>query len=311
MGEQRPDPGVDSSHSSPSRRRLLRSFALFAAGALAGCSGVRGGTEPVSLLVAGSLNNAAENGLEAAVDGPLRVEAHGSARLARMIAAGQKDPHIASVADGALFRGPLEPRWYAEFATNAVVLAYDPNSEGGRRIDAAGTEEWYAPLQSGEVDLGRTDPDLDPLGYRTRFALELASRYYDAPDLLDRLIDGGEIYPETQLLAALETGSIDAAFTYRSMALDRDYAFVELPNEINLSDPTLETEWYATTDYELPDGTMVEGSVIRYASALRRETELARTVFETHISGDYLEEFGFTVPEQYPRFRGDVPDGVR
>jgi molybdate/tungstate transport system substrate-binding protein len=31
-------------------------------------------------------------------------------------------------------------------------------------------------------------------------------------------------------------------------------------------------------------------------------------VFEQQIRGEYLREFGFTVPEDYPRFRGDAPD---
>jgi len=30
-------------------------------------------------------------------------------------------------------------------------------------------------------------------------------------------------------------------------------------------------------------------------------------VFDTHVAGAYLREFGFTVPDDYPRFGGNVP----
>jgi len=291
------------------RRAVLSAVAGGVAG-LAGCSAVSGDGDAVSVLAAGSLGNALENGLRERVDAPLRIEAHGSARAARLVAEGTKDPDIVTLADAALFDGPLRPDWYAEFATNAVVLAYDGDSEAGRRIAEAGADGWYRPLLSGDVSLGRTDPDLDPLGYRTLFALELATAHYGTEtDLRTAVPERDQVYPETQLLSQFETGGIDAAFTYRSMARDRGYEFVALPPAVDLSDPDRADE-YATATYDLPGGKTVRGGPISYAATLRTDGEAAVDAFETHVAGDYLVDFGFGAPANYPRYRGDAPDAL-
>lgn len=262
------------------------------------------------MLAAGSLNNALENGLRPAVEPRLRVESHGSAQVARLVAEGQKVPDIVSLADVALFAGPLHPEWFAEFATNSMVVAYNPETEGGQRVAEAGREAWFRPIIAGEVDLGRTAPDLDPLGYRTLFTLELATDYYDTDrDLRAVIPRRDQIYPETQLVSQFETGSIDAAIAYRSMAEERDYDYVDLPAEIDLSDPAL-TDQYAEATYELPSGKVVEGGLISYGSTMRSDTAAVRDVFETHVAGEYLSEFGFEIPDDYPRYSGNVPGEV-
>ena len=296
-------------------RRAFLSGAAAAVGGLAGCVGsLAGGDETssatVSVLAAGSLNNAFENGLRESVDPAVQIEAHGSARVARLVAEGQKDPDVVSVADVALFDSPLEPEWFAEFATNSIVVAYNPETEGGRRIAEAGAEEWYRPLVNDEVALGRTDPDLDPLGYRALFVLELASEHYGTDvDLRDSIPTREQIYPETQLVSQFETGAIDAAIAYRNMAVERGYEYVDLPVEIDLSDPSYAGQ-YASATYELPSGKVVRGGLISYASTLRDRSPAATDVFETQITGQYLNEFGFVVPDDYPRFTGDAPDAI-
>jgi len=289
------------------RRSLLAGIGGALCG-LAGCTGVLGDTDGdtvVSMLAAGSLNNAIENGLRERVDTTLQAEVHGSARCARLVASGQKDPDILSLADVALFDSLLDTEWVAAFATNALVVAYDPESDGGRRL--ADAERWYEPLVDGTVELGRTDPALDPLGYRALFMLELATEYYDADDNLRETVPTREqIYPETQLVSQFETGAVDAAITYRNMAVERGYDYVSLPAEIDLSDP-LYADRYATVSYELPDGTGIEGAPIRYGATIRHRSPATQAVFETHVTGDYLVEFGFTVPENYPRYTGNAP----
>lgn len=289
------------------RRRFLTTASACALG-LMGCTDSR---PTVSLMAAGSLNHALETGLKPMVpDVAVEIEAHGSVAVVRRIAEGQRNPDIVSLADVALFDGPLHPDWYATFATNAVVLAYNPESPGGKQLAATAPDSWYRPLLNGDVRLGRTDPDLDPLGYRTLFMLELASRYYDVPDLADRLLLPDQIFPETALISQFEVGAIDAAITYRSMALERNYAYIDLPPQINLSDPAYVDDWYATTAYPLPGGTTVRGGLIRYATTLRHPTEAATRVFTAHCTGAYLTDFGFTVPDGYPRFHGNVPGRI-
>jgi molybdate/tungstate transport system substrate-binding protein len=294
------------------RRAFLAGGGAAAAG-VAGClalvgTGSHGRGARVALRVAGSLQHATTDGLETTVDVPLAVAANGSAAAARFVAEGQKDPDVLSLADVALFEDPLATRWYVEFAANALVVAYDRASAGGERVASAGTERWHEALLADEVALGRTDPDLDPLGYRTLFALDLAADHYGTDVDLRAAVPGrDQVYPETQLLAALETGAVDAAVVYRSMAVDRGYAFVDLPAQVDLGSPRL-ADRYATASYELPGGTVVEGDVISYGSTARRRSAAVDAVFEAQVAGEYLAEVGFTVPEAYPRARGDVPD---
>jgi len=311
------------SHARRSRRGLLAGGAAVLGSALAGCTtqlsaggpaADAAGSEPVELLAAGSLNDALENGLRPALrdGGPtLRVEARGSAAAARLVAEDRKAPDLVSVADPALFDGPIDPAWHAEFATNSLVVAYDPDSAGGRAVADAGAGAWYRPLLDGAATLGRTDPDLDPLGYRTLFALELAADFYDTDaDLREAVPRRDQVYPETQLVSQFETGTLDAAFTYRSAAVARGYEFVDLPPEVDLGDPGRE-EAYRTVSYTLPSGKTVRGAPVRYATTVRSElTDAVRAVFEAHATGDYLTEYGFEVPDDYPRFRGDVPDAI-
>jgi molybdate/tungstate transport system substrate-binding protein len=294
---------------SRTRRGVIRAGVATAVGALAGCTsavGRRGST--VSILAAGSLNNALENGLRPAVDATLQSEVHGSAECARLVSSGQKDPDILSLADTVLFDSLAGTEWVAEFATNSLVVAYNPETAGGQRV--ADADEWYEPLLAGGVALGRTDPRLDPLGYRALFMLELASEHYDTDRNLRAAIPEREqIYPETQLISQFETGAIDAAIAYRSMATERGYEMVELPPEIDLSDPDF-AERYRQVEYELPDGTVVTGAPISYGSTVRHRTDAVTDVFETHVTGSYLTEFGFAVPDDYPRYTGNVPRTV-
>lgn len=295
------------------RRAVLRRAAGAGAAAIAGCAGWTGATSPVTILAAGSLTTALEKGLEPAVDPPIRVGTRGSAAVARLVAAGTRSPNIVSLADPALFDGPLHPDWYASFATNAMVLAYTTDTAGGRAVRDADPDRWWEPILAGTTRFGRTDPDLDPLGYRTLFTLALAADHYpSAPALRDRIPARDQVYPETQLLAQFETGGIDAALTYRNMAVERGYDFLALPAAIDLSDPR-HAERYHRTSYTLPGGKTVHGDVIRYAATILEDgdRDAVRSVFDTHVDGAYLGQYGFGQPTDYPRYIGDVPPRLR
>lgn len=260
----------------------------------------------IAILAAGSLQYAIENGLRSSLEVPIQVESHGSATVARLIADGQRDPDIVTVADTALFDQPLSPRWHSIFTSNAIVLAYNPDTAGGRRLAAA--DAWYEPLLNETIRFGRTDPDQDPLGYRTLFMLELASRYYDdASRLIPAFKNRNNIYPETGLISRFETGSIDAAVTYRNMAIERDYAYVDLPDQINLSNPQYVDSWYSTVSYTLPSGQTINGNIINYGSTIRHMSKAAVAVFNIHTTGQYLTDAGFIQRAQFPQYVGDVP----
>ena len=290
------------------RRAVLAGTASLAAG-LAGCAGVGGRSDPISILAAGSLQNALTDGLRDAVDVDLTVEAYGSRHAAQLAAEGQRDPDILVLADVGLFESVLSTPWYATFTSNALAVAYNPDTEAGRRVSEA--DRWYEPLLSSSFQLGRTDPDLDPLGYRTLLAFELASEYYGEPDLRSRVVSRKQVYPETQLLAQFETGGLDAAVVYRNMAVERDYPYVELPPELSLSDPSL-ADRYATATVTLDDGSAVTGSPIAYGATLRTDGPAARAVFETLVAStdDYLTDYGFVLRDAHPTYHGNVPDRI-
>jgi molybdate/tungstate transport system substrate-binding protein len=299
-----------------SRRDVLRNGTTAVSTALAGClsvpgAGRTGDTDPVSILAAGSLQRALSDGLAAATPVPVRVEAHGSATVARLIAEDKRQPDIVSVADPALFTSVLHPSWYTEFASNALVIAYDATTADGQRVESAGRDSWYQPVLDGTVDLGRTDPDRDPLGYRTLFMLELATRYYaDAPELREQLPDNSQVYPETSLLSRFEVGALDAAVVYRNMAVERGYDYIELPDQIDLSNPQYVSDWYATVSYTLPENVTIQGDLIGYVSTIRRSQQPVVDVFSAQVTGEYLRDHGFLVPDRLPRSNGDVPDTV-
>lgn len=269
-----------------------------------------GRSTTVAILAAGSLQNALSNGLKPVVDVPVQIESHGSATVARMISESKRDPDIVSVADVALFDQPLSPPWYSVFTSNAVVIVYNPDTDGGQRLAEAGNKNWYKPMVSGDTTIGRTDPDQDPLGYRTLFTLELASRYYDdASNLKKKILDKKQIYPETSLISQFETGSIDAAFAYRNMAVERDYEYIDLPGQIDLSDPKQQKR-YSTVSYSLPSGQTVQGGLISYGSTIRKMSDAALNVFAALTSGEYLKEHGFLLGKQFPMYEGNVPQRV-
>lgn len=281
------------------RRDALRAGVGVAAagtlGVVVGAGGSGQGTEP-EVLVAGSLAGVADD-----VPGGA-VEAHGSLAARRLVAGGAREPDAMALADPSLFAGLDGVEGVSLFATNALVLAYDPDSEHAGEL----REDWTAAVTDPSLRVGRTDPVKDPLGYRTLLALRLAARRgtigsTEAGAFLDR----SKVFPETALLQQLAVGKLDAAFAYRNMAAEVDVPAVDLPRFVDLSDPRLSDEYAAAT--VTVDGRTFEGSVIRYGAAALSESgrEWVRELVEGR---ERLRDHGFTVPDAYPR---RVPPGDR
>ncbi len=286
-----------------SRRGFLASVAA-GGGWFAGCRAIAGSQdEPVRVLTAGSLQTPFVEGLRAAVSTPITVEAHGSAAVARLVAHGKRDPDVLALADTALFADPIDDAWYARFATNDLVVA-TADTDGGRRVATA--ERWFDPLLAGEARFGRTDPELDPLGYRTLFVLRLGAAHYDRPGLARDLLAPDQVYPETSLMASLETGAVDAAVVYGSMATQHEVTAIDLPAPVDLGSPDHASS-YSDVTYDLPGGPTVAGGLIEYGVTLRTKTARAKRVFEALVAGEYLPAFGFDVPAGYPRYTEDAP----
>lgn len=196
------------------------------------------------------------------------TEGHGSVQVIRQVTELGYMADIVAVADHSLIpammydvhrpEGGSYANWYIQFATNSLGLAYTPNSRYAQEINAS---NWHSILSRPDVKLGLPDPRFDACGYRALMATWLASVLYDDSTLFHNVLGDFEypisvlvennrstiLVPEiirakkvsvrgssVVLLGILESGDIDYAFEYKSVALQRNLKFLELPPEINL-----------------------------------------------------------------------------
>ena len=163
-------------------------------------------------------------------------------------------PDLMLLADAEVIPQLLVPKyatWYAEFARNRLVVAYTARSKHASEINAG---NWMAMLQRSDVEVGRTDPNLAPAGYRTLLMFQLAERYYKRPGLAAALLrhaPESNVRPNAAELAALlEAGELDYIFDYQSVAESNGFRFLILPAAIDLGDANRAAE-YATVSVKV------------------------------------------------------------
>ncbi|HET7025054.1 MAG TPA: extracellular solute-binding protein [Gemmatimonadales bacterium] len=211
----------------------------------------------------------------------------GSVDLARRIVDLGQVPDIYASADIDVILRLLMPRvagWYVAFARNEMVLLHGPTSAGGDTINA---NNWWRVVAAPGVRMGSSDPALDPSGYRTLLVFELAERYYGVPGLAGRLraaLPRRYIRPsETDLIALVQAGELDYAWSYRSLAVTSGLSSVELPHEIDLGDPA-DSAGYAAVSVRVRrgaggDSLEFRGAPIEYGLTIPRSAphpEMAR-----------------------------------
>lgn len=181
-----------------------------------------------------------------------------SLELARRITELHRVPDVLALADEEVFPRLLVPRaasWYARFARNRMVLAYTDRSEGANRLASA---NWYRVLLRPDVRVGRSDPTLAPVGYRTLAVYQLAEQYYHVPGLAARLearTTPALIRPNaSELVALLQAGELDYIVDYESLARANHLRYIRLPAEIDLGDPA-RTAAYARVSVRVPRRT--------------------------------------------------------
>lgn len=179
----------------------------------------------------------------------------GSVETVRKILDLHRVPDVVALADTALFSRFLSGRIagpVAMLGRTRLVLAYTSRS---RYADQINTRNWPEITTRPGVQIGRSDPALDPAGYRALMAMQLAERYYRQPGLarrLERAAATSNMRPKSaDLVALLQTGNLDYAWEYESVARRLGLRFVSLPPEVNLGDPSL-ARIYATAKVEIP-----------------------------------------------------------
>lgn len=163
--------------------------------------------------------------------------------------------------------GPIEVLRQAGLVSQAVpvastrmVIAYNPKSRFAPALAAsknAGAPAWWTVLQSPGLRFGRTDAATDPQGQNIVFTVQLAEKYYREPGLAKRILgevqNPQQVFGEGGLLTRLQAGQLDAASGYESATISAKLPYVELPDEINLSNPSYANAWYDTVSLQLPD----------------------------------------------------------
>lgn len=168
----------------------------------------------------------------------LQREAAGSQACARKVTDLKKPCDIMASADYKVIDKLLIPGsadWNIRFATNQLVLCYTDKSKFAKEVNA---KNWYEILQKKGVVWGHSDPNLDPCGYRSLMVLQLAEKYYKMPGLYDKMIANRpkeNVRPKSvELVSLLQTGNMDYAWEYLSVAVQHGLKYVVLPDEINL-----------------------------------------------------------------------------
>ncbi len=195
-------------------------------------------------------------------------EIAGSRECARKISELKKNCDVFASADYMVIDQLLIPEyasWNLKFATNEMAIVYSPKS---RRANEINQNNWFNILLDKKINIGRSDPNSDPCGYRTILALKLAEIYYNKKGLTEIITSKNQEYirpKEVDLLALLEAGELDYIFLYRSVAEQHGLKFVTLPDKINLKSADLE-DYYNQVSVELNGKTPGEKIFQRGAS---------------------------------------------
>lgn len=248
--------------------------------ALTGCrNGRSAGTREIIIFHAGSLSVPFK---QLAVEYEKRnpgtniiLESAGSLVCARKVTELKKPCDIIASADYFVINELLIPdytTWSIRFATNEIVIAFQEKAKYASEINQS---NWFDILLRDDVTFTRSDPDSDPCGYRTLFTFKLAEKYYNKPGLADRLSlkNADFIRPkEVDLVALIESNAVDYMFQYKSVAIQHNLKFIELPNEINLGDPS-KNDTYKTVSRDVtgitPGSKMtVKGDYINYSLSI-------------------------------------------
>ena len=199
-------------------------------------------TQVVSVVYAGSLVTPMEGPIKTAlaqrgVD--FQGQGGGSKMLAHLIAADAKRPDVFISVDPAIVVSLGSKVLDAEtFASTSLGIAWSKNSRHAALFEsvAAGKTAIVAALSTPGLDIGRTDPRLDPKGAYTLEAMTLLAGTDGEKRILGEPENDAQIFPEEDLVARIDAGEADVGFFYKTEAIARGLRFVPLPGKAALSD---------------------------------------------------------------------------
>ena len=186
----------------------------------------------------------------------VKDNAMGSVDAGRQITAGGQACDLYAPADYLDIDLFMKPSGYASFdivfAHGRMVLAYSPSGLAAKKLppiaeasSGSGSvpkavAKWYEILTMPGVAISGGNPFLDPGAYRAPMIFQLAQDYYKVPNLYNNLLE--HVVTPGQNSGATIGKEFDFQFSYEhnaraTAAGNPDYRYVELPDEINMSDP--------------------------------------------------------------------------
>jgi molybdate/tungstate transport system substrate-binding protein len=229
------------------------------------------------------------------------LEAAGSLVCARKITELKKPCDIIASADYFVINKLIIPDyalWSIRFATNEIVIAFQDKSGYAEEIDSV---NWMNILLREDVTFSRSDPDSDPCGYRTVIVFKLAEKYYGMPGLEDKLTFKNREFirpKEVDLVALIESNAVDYMFQYKSVAIQHNLRYIELPDDINLGNPG-NNKIYSSVSLDITGSTpnskmTVNGEYINYSLAVLKDapqSEAAIDFVSFMLSDEGMEIF--------------------
>jgi molybdate/tungstate transport system substrate-binding protein len=206
----------------------------------------------------------------------LDVTRQSSVALANRIVSGELKPDVYISSDAnvmELVMGPANndrARWYLPILRSRTVIMHGMQSRFNNDIEAvsAGKLPWYELMQRPGLVLKRPNPTIDSGGYRAIFVFDLAERFYKLPGLKQRVLgdndNESQYFDRTKDFPLIRDGRIDVFLTYITNPLVEGFPFLDLPEEIDQSNPSMQN-WYQTASYTNPRGQTFRGSYAAYA----------------------------------------------
>jgi len=193
--------------------------------------------------------------------------AMGSVDAGRQITAGGQACDLYAPADYLDIDLFMKPAGYAAFnvvfAHGKMVLAYSANGMAAKKLPpvaqtggAEAVADWYEILTMPGVAIGGGNPFLDPGAYRGLMIFQLAEAHYKKPNLYNNFLGHVVIAGSDPAAPTLGKG-FDFQLTYEHSAratagTNPDYRYVNLPDEINLSDPAKDANYRQNAVVVLP-----------------------------------------------------------
>lgn len=213
----------------------------------------------------------------------VRVEFSGSNLAVRKVTELGRPADLVISADPTLISNLMIPgsaAWQVVFLKSRMVLAFQDSSRHSKKI---GTVNWHEILRLPEVRTGIAQPDIEPAGYRAVLTWKLADMHYGAgssaipgwtsiAEFLSTAIPPENIkHDVAALVAPLQAQVFDYAFIYDSMAVQHRLRHIDLPREIDLSDPFFDPLYgQATCEVMIPGRASIvqRGTTVVYSAAI-------------------------------------------